>query len=324
MSAYYNENDPHAAQWLRNLIAAGEIPDGDVDERSIVDVRGDALAGYGQCHFFAGVGTWARALRDAGWPEDRQVWTGSCPCQPLSVAGQRKGALDQRHLWPAFHRLIAERRPATVVGEQVADKDGREWMAAVRHDLEAGGYAVGTAILPAASVGAPHIRYRLFFVADAQGDRSGARRLGDDGEGASAGRSSGLFAVGGRSSGGLADADQGQRGRLADGQRRERDGQAGGWIEGDCLAQSGGVAGRPGSPDGFWSDADWIFCRDDKWRPIEPGSFPLVDGSAFDLGSGGPYEGMSRARMLRGYGNAIVLPVAVAFVEAAMEVLPCT
>lgn len=52
MDHYYNEFDPYAAQWLRNLIAAGHLPGGDVDERSIVDVKPVDLIGYTQCHFF--------------------------------------------------------------------------------------------------------------------------------------------------------------------------------------------------------------------------------------------------------------------------------
>ena len=128
MRSYYNENDPFSAQWLLNLISEGHISPGDVDERSIEDVRPDDLAGYGRLHFFAGIAGWDLALQFAGWPEDRPVWTGSCPCQPLSSAGQRKGHADKRHLWPAFHRLISERRPATVFGEQVAGADGREWL----------------------------------------------------------------------------------------------------------------------------------------------------------------------------------------------------
>jgi DNA (cytosine-5)-methyltransferase 1 len=167
--AYYNEIDPYAAQWLRNLIAAGHIAPGDVDERSIVDVPADDLRGYTQAHFFAGIGGWSAALRLAGWDDDEPVWTGSCPCQPLSVAGQRKGHVDERHLWPAFHRLIAECRPATVFGEQVAGKDGREWLAAVRADLEADGYACGAADLCAAAVAAPQNRPRLYWVAHSRG-----------------------------------------------------------------------------------------------------------------------------------------------------------
>ncbi len=169
MTAYYNEFDGFVAQWLRELIADGLIAPGDVDERSIVDVSADDLAGYDQCHFFAGIGGWSYALHLAGWPNDRPVWTGSCPCQPLSSAGMRRGHADERHLWPAFFKLIAECKPPTVFGEQVASKLGREWFSAVRLDLEAVGYACGAADLCAASVGAPHIRQRLWWLAHASG-----------------------------------------------------------------------------------------------------------------------------------------------------------
>jgi site-specific DNA-cytosine methylase len=158
VTAYYNEIDPYAAQWLRNLIDAGHIARGDVDERSIVDVRAADLAGYTQAHFFAGIGGWSIALRLAGWPDDRPVWTGSCPCQPFSAAGKGEAADDERHLWPAWLPLIAERRPAIVFGEQVEAAIGWGWLDAVFADLEAEGYACGAAVLPACGVGAPHIR----------------------------------------------------------------------------------------------------------------------------------------------------------------------
>ncbi len=74
-AAYYNEIDPFAAQWLRNLIAAGHIAPGEVDERSIEDVTPDDLRGFTQCHFFSGIGVWSHSLRLAGWPDDRPVWT---------------------------------------------------------------------------------------------------------------------------------------------------------------------------------------------------------------------------------------------------------
>ena len=169
MSAYYNEIDPYAAQWLRNLIAAGLIAPGHVDERSIVDVRAADLAEYDQCHFFAGIGGWSHALRIAGWPDDKRVWSGSCPCQPLSGSGQRKGHADERHLWPAFYSLIAECKPAIIFGEQVTGPDGREWLAGVRTDLEATGYAIGAADLCAASVSSPQNRPRFFWMANARG-----------------------------------------------------------------------------------------------------------------------------------------------------------
>lgn len=162
---YYNEFDPKAAAWLRELISGGHIPAGDVDTRSIVDVKPEDLYDYDQCHFFAGIGGWAYALQLAGW--SGPVWTGSCPCQPFSNAGSQRGTADERHLWPQFARLIAECQPPVVFGEQVASKAGREWLAGVRTDLEGMAYAVGAADLCAAGVGAPHIRQRLFWVADA-------------------------------------------------------------------------------------------------------------------------------------------------------------
>jgi site-specific DNA-cytosine methylase len=120
MTAYYNENEPYAAQWLRNLIYAGHIAPGYVDERSIIEVQASDLTGFTQCHFFAGLGGWSYALRLAGWADDRPVWTGSCPCQPFSVAGKQEGFSDKRHLWPEFKRLIGECGPSVVFGEQVA------------------------------------------------------------------------------------------------------------------------------------------------------------------------------------------------------------
>jgi DNA (cytosine-5)-methyltransferase 1 len=455
VSAYYNDNDPHNAAWLRELIRMGVIAPGDVDDRSITDVRPEDLAGYAQCHFFAGIGAWSYALRLAGWPDDRPVWTGSCPCQPLSSAGQRLGHADDRHLWPALYALITARRPPAFFGEQVASADGREWLAAVRADLGHLGYAVGAADLPAAGVGAPHIRQRLWFVAHAAGGgggrirqsatrdgppehapgghggpgraladadgqrRDGGTRCGEDrgaADGGAEARQRGptrvRFAQGRGAAIGMADA------RGAERQGSERDGGAdagagrGGppddrvprparaahcreysvcydpnvcdadrcWLAAQGLdhprpvadaAEQGrgerqvgparedgrpaaeprrlrdlcGVAdadgGQPGQAGagrlqrggqhgqqqadggtGFWTACDWIVCRDGKSRPVEPGSFPLVDGAAFRVGSGGPYEGKSRAAMLRAYGNAIVPEVAAAFVGAAMDCIP--
>ena len=166
MTAYYNEIDPFAAAWLRNLISAGLIADGEVDERDIRDVYPIDLAGYAQCHFFAGIGGWSYALRLAGWPDDKPCWTGSCPCQPFSAAGQGAGFDDERHLWPAFFHLIEQCEPPVVFGEQVASKAGLAWLDLVQTDLEASDYATAAVDLCAAGIGAPHIRQRLFWCAD--------------------------------------------------------------------------------------------------------------------------------------------------------------
>ena len=153
MTAYFNEVDPAAAAALRALIADKFIAPGDVDERSIEDVSPADLMGYTQCHFFAGQGVWSYALRLAGWPDDRPVWTGSCPCQPFSSAGKGEGFADERHLWPAFHWLIQQCRPDIVFGEQVASKDGLGWLDLVSTDLEALDYAIGAVPFPAAGKG---------------------------------------------------------------------------------------------------------------------------------------------------------------------------
>lgn len=178
MKHYYNEIEPFAVQWLRNLMDGGHIPSGDIDTRSIEDVKPDELAGYVQCHFFAGIGGWPLALALAGWPADRPVWTGSCPCQPFSVAGKGDGAADKRHLWPAWFHLIAQRRPSVVFGEQVAAAVGHAWLDGVCADMEGQGYAIGAAVLPACAAGAPHRRDRLWFVADACGTGLAQRERG--------------------------------------------------------------------------------------------------------------------------------------------------
>lgn len=173
MSAYYNEVDPYAAQWLRNLISAGHIAPGDVDDRSIVDVHPDDLKEYTQCHFFAGIGGWSFALRLAGWSDDRPVWTGSCPCQPFSVGsvahGGAKGQSDVRHLWPTFFGLIKEQAPPVVFGEQVVDAINWGWFDQLCRDMEGIEYACAAASVPAIAVEAEHVRKRLIWLADASG-----------------------------------------------------------------------------------------------------------------------------------------------------------
>lgn len=163
---YYNEWDSFAADWLRELIKDGLIPDGEVDNRSIADVRPEDLKGFTQCHFFAGIGGWSRALQLAGWSSDRPVWTGSPPCQSFSTAGKGKGKDDERHLWPVFFNLIRECQPPTVFGEQVAAAIRYGWLDDLQIDFEKEGYAAGAFVLPAGGIGAPHKRERLFFVAD--------------------------------------------------------------------------------------------------------------------------------------------------------------
>jgi len=302
MAAYYNEIEPFAAQWLRNLIQAGLIADGEVDERSIVDVSGSDLRGFTQCHFFAGIGVWSYALRKSGWSDDREVWTGSCPCQPFSSAGRGGAFDDERHLWPHFFRLIKEQRPDVVFGEQVSSKDGLAWLDFVCADLEAEDYTVGALDTCAAGVGAPHIRQRLYWVADSgRGGVWGAgRKLGTEAGGAQGKvRNERVWDDGGNGGAAreLGNSDEAR----PQGHRR--------------LAEQHDQGGRErtqryGAETSFWGNATWLPCRDGKARPVEPGTFPLAHGVA------------GRVGRLRAYGNAIVGPQAQAFIESYMECRP--
>ena len=134
------------------------------------------------------------------WRGKVDVLTGGFPCQPFSTAGKRRGAEDDRYLWPEMLRAIREIRPAWVIGENVAgilsmvqpgsevtvesqaslfetsDKETlleQEYVIeTVCRDLEREGYSVQPILIPACGVGAPHKRYRVWFIAS---DRSDAR-----------------------------------------------------------------------------------------------------------------------------------------------------
>lgn len=362
MTTYYNEWDSFSADWLENLIEMGQISPGIVDRRSIEDVTPNDLKGFSRAHFFAGIGVWDYALRQAGVSDDYSgIWTASCPCQPFSQAGQGAGFDDERHLWPALYHLASVRRPSVLFGEQVSSKDGLAWLDLVQTDMETAGYAFGALDLCAAGVGAPHIRQRSYWMANSlRAGRSERRTVSGIGQ-----------VTGGRQFGDLADSDgkrvdrlglagTGRRSEPSDRQSVERldhhhhpgpqgyagdDGQTARQWEGaerpvastslsdelahdddDDRCETGLTLRsvrpeydfehgrttrieRAGPTNGFWRDADWLGCRDGKFRPVEPGTFPLVNGAPNRVGS------------LRGFGNAIVAPLAEEFIEIGMEYL---
>jgi DNA (cytosine-5)-methyltransferase 1 len=323
MTAYYNEIDPDAAHIMRALIAEGVLAPGDVDTRSIKDVHPDDLRPYTQCHFFAGGGLWSVAARLAGWPDDREIWTGSCPCQPFSIAGKGGGVDDARHLWPDFFRLISARRPAVVVGEQVAGQAGYGWLDGVRADLAGEAYACRGVDIPACAVDAPHIRSRLYWcaidLADAAeqsapagalvpscgpasvepqrqddrhvalGDAVGARLEGYPGHGDDpTGRP-----VASRS---VTMADGGVLPH-ANGQPR--------WSK--AARSEARIDARAGRNGSWWSDHEWLACHDGKARRTQPGVPLLVDGLP------------GRVGLWRVAGNAISPVLAAEVIGAMMD-----
>ncbi len=292
MAVYYNDNDPFACAWLRELIKDGQIAPGDVDERAIKEISADDLKGYTQHHFFAGIGGWSYALRLAGWPADRPVWTGSCPCQPFSTAGKGLAEDDSRHLWPDWFQLISQCQPTTVFGEQVASRLGREWLSGVRADLETVGYAVGAADLCAASIGPPQIRQRLWWVGiiNSTGPQPGKQAT------SSLGYGSAIIPAG--DAGGLPDTG-------GTGHEMARDNKYYSKQDGSGKTDRA----RRLDDAGFWSDFDILPFKDGKARRVEPGTFPLAHGVPARMGR------------LRGYGNAINPQIAATFIQACREVL---
>lgn len=302
MAAYYNEIDPKKGAWLRELIAAGLIAKGEVDERSITDVQPGDLRGFRQCHFFAGIGIWSYALRLAGWPDDREVWTGSCPCQPFSAAGKGEAFNDERHLWPEFFRLIQSRRPVVCFGEQVSSIDGLTWFDLVQADMDREDYTIGVLDTCAASLGAPHWRQRLYWVADTAVIGHDGRRTGEEIRGADE-----LERF--RDAGGLADSDNdGSQARRTKSDRkngpgkspayrrkvakhgapsRVADSEAAGLSERERSEstqrpstglEQGGTAGRLADTDGSDSSAErQQRSREQRQQPEDSSDVPVAD-----------------------------------------------
>lgn len=318
--AYYNENDLKAAATLRELIKAGEIAPGDVDDRSITDVKAKDLEGYSQCHFFAGIGIWSAALRLAGWGDGRPVWTASCPCQGYSDAGKGEGTGDDRDLWPIFASLIRECKPECILGEQVEAAIRFGWLDRLRTDLEAEAYSVGSVVLGAHSAGADHIRQRLWWVGHAdgyeQGRQSWARReeeggavIGRTGTGRRLGNSNGgdagsgeqrLQSVGGeccrmgntesRGRGIIGDASQpGSSGHI------ERPGRAGcgGVADGECER----LQGHPGDVGGG-DESGWIE-EEPTGSVAAGGSFGLWEGKRWHYCRDGKHRRVPSVRAIK-------------------------
>ncbi len=335
MTAFYNDNDKGSIAWLQRLMEVGLIPEGRIDNRSIANVAANDLQGMHRAHFFAGIAGWELALQLAGWPDDVEVWTGSCPCQPFSCAGKRLGDKDERHLWPEFRRLIDECRPTVVFGEQVSGKDGRIWLDGISSDLETLGFGIWSVDTCSAGTGAPNIRQRLYWVAWSEScrwrkrdenrgggtEQAGAiHRSANSGDVERVGHSNEDECPGQRISKGLQRQQvpgpyrTGATFGLGDliKQRLERySGNGHEWNQsGRFGTQTPGSASKTGIL-GFWSEYRIIECRDGKCRriPIEPAFSPLAPRLPGHVAA------------LRGIGNAINVRVAAEFIQTFMDVV---
>jgi DNA (cytosine-5)-methyltransferase 1 len=297
--AYYNEFDKRKAAWLRELIKRKLIALGEVDERSIKTVSSDDVKGFKQCHWFAGIGIWSYVLKQAGWPEDKEVWTGSCPCQSFSTAGMHKGFADERHLWPDWFRIISKSKPCVIFGEQVAGKDALVWIDLVQTDLESKMYAFASLDLCAAGFGAPHIRQRFYFVADSfnQGLERTTGKILQAQEKKSGSTSGHRFS----------DVANSHSTRLEGRTGKQKD-QTKQSLGKRSMVNAVDHQQRTGPVNGFWRDADWILCTDGKWRAVRPGTQPLAVRTP------------ARVVRIGGYGDGIVSEVAKNFIEAYIEV----
>jgi DNA (cytosine-5)-methyltransferase 1 len=342
MAVYYNEIDPAAAHILQALIKKGVIADGVVDRRSISEVQPDEIREFKQCHFFAGGGLWSVALRLAGYADDRSIWTGSCPCQPFSVAGKGAGKDDKRHLWPDFFRLIEGCRPAIVMGEQVSGSAGYDWFDGVASDLERGGYKARAVDIPALAVGAAHIRQRLYWIG--VGDTVSARlerhswnvpgrdksgRLGEIKSGSTTAPSNccdmadanpiGCDGIGNSQCAGIESSCGREFIRHGEDGIVYRQGNlantdSSGWREhsaGRNINDGQNAEWKKTASDNefssAWDDAEWFTGCDGKARRVKPGIRLLADGIP------------GRVHLLRLGGNAIVPPLAAQVIKAMME-----
>ena len=113
------------------------------------------------------------------------IITGGFPCQPFSVAGKQKGTSDDRHLWPEMFRIVKEFTPRWIIGENVKGLTNIEKgmvFESVCTDLEGEGYEVRAFNIPAAGVGAPHRRERIWIVASLEDSRRSLRSWSKFGE----------------------------------------------------------------------------------------------------------------------------------------------
>ena len=246
-------------------------------------------------------------VRGSDLPTRPDVICGGFPCQPFSQAGKQQAQDDARHLWPEMFRLIRECRPTWVVGENVAGLI-RLGLDEVLTDLESEGYSTRTFNIPACSVGAPHLRQRLWivahsdsesepdgsfdgnarqrqlgfeFVADSECKRERGRRISRFRKDNSK-NEEGLSVQSRRLGKTVADPDRDDRGRGRSTKSSGRKSRMEHWSGGECN-------------------------RSEEWWEVEPDVGRLVDGLP------------NRVPQLRALGNSIVPQIAQKIAQAIKE-----
>ncbi len=275
-------------------------------------------------------------------PTRPDVICGGFPCQPFSQAGRQQAQDDPRHLWPEMFRLIRECRPTWVVGENVVGLI-RLGLDEVLTDLESEGYSTRTFNIPACSVGAPHLRQRLWIVAHSDSEsepdgsfdgNAGQRQLGFEffadseskrtGEN-NAGLRSGVSGVDGRKgtvvgntqhnglspgkvSGGLLNQSEKQKGKNKIRKPAGTSGTSAHVADSDRddrrRRRSTKSSGRKSRME-HWSGGE---CdRPEEWWEVEPDVGRLVNGLP------------NRVSQLRALGNSIIPQIAEKIGQAIKE-----
>jgi len=251
-------------------------------------------------------------------PTRPDVICGGFPCQPFSQAGRQQAQDDPRHLWPEMFRLIRECRPTWIVGENVVGLI-RLGLDEVLTDLENEGYATRTFNIPACSVGAPHLRQRLWIVAHSDSEsgpdgsfdgNAGQRQLGFEfvADTNSRGRSSILNrrSSNKKNKGGKKYIKQSSSvAHVADSKSKRHGGRGGkerGIKQGVVLSKKskGRTVGREAEGCGE-------SYRAEQWWEVEPSVGRLVDGLP------------NRIPQLRALGNSIIPQIAEKIGQAIKE-----
>lgn len=231
--------------------------------------------------------------------------TGGFPCQPYSLAGERRGNEDDRALWPEMLRVIQAARPTWIIGENVPGIVGMA-LDGVLADLEREGYACQPLLIPACGVDASHRRERVWIIAHREGIGRRARRAGRSDTSRSGERKQTLQTL----------ADPAKREDIGR-ECRDMAEASGCWQSGNASAAFSGedvvcYSAGEGLPD--WAGGT-------MGQPSPLTEFERPSGREIERDFRGVAHGVSRrVDRLRGLGNAIVPQVAFQILKRIVQI----